>query len=312
MNNKLLVLGTIAYDSIETPNIKTGKILGGCATYIGLAASMLKTNCCIVSIVGEDFEKSHIDLLESKGLDLSGVEIVDNEKTFYWKGKYHENLNKRTTLETQLNVLAKFYPKIPKNFVDSSIIMLGNVDPNIQLAVLDQIEQPKLIVMDTMNFWIESYRDKLNDLIKKVDLISINDEEALQLTSCQLIIEAAYKIQNMGPKYVIIKKGEHGAILISKDRVFSIPSLPIKNISDPTGAGDSFIGGVVGYLSQCQNISFDLIKGGVVVGSSIASYTVQEFGTKALEEITANQLEQRINDFKLLTKFEMIKTNLHE
>ena len=192
-------------------------------------------------IVGEDFEKSHIDLLESKGLDLSGVEIVDNEKTFYWKGKYHENLNKRTTLETQLNVLAKFYPKIPKNFVDSSIIMLGNVDPNIQLAVLDQIEQPKLIVMDTMNFWIESYRDKLNDLIKKVDLISINDEEALQLTSCQSIIEAAYKIQNMGPKYVIIKKGEHGAILISKDRVFSIPSLPIK-ISDPTGAGDSFIG----------------------------------------------------------------------
>ena len=312
MNNKLLVLGTIAYDSIETPNIKTGKILGGCATYIGLAASMLKTNCCIVSIVGEDFEKSHIDLLDSKRLDLSGVEIVDNEKTFYWKGKYHENLNKRTTLETQLNVLAKFYPKIPKNFVDSSIIMLGNVDPNIQLAVLDQIEQPKLIVMDTMNFWIESYRDKLNDLIKKVDLISINDEEALQLTSCQLIIEAAYKIQNMGPKYVIIKKGEHGAILISKDRVFSIPSLPIKKISDPTGAGDSFIGGVVGYLSQCQNISFDLIKGGVVVGSSIASYTVQEFGTKALEEITANQLEQRINDFKLLTKFEIIKTNPHE
>lgn len=312
MNNKLLVLGTIAYDSIETPNIKTGKILGGCATYIGLAASMFKTNCCIVSIVGEDFEKSHIDLLESKGLDLSGVEIVDNEKTFYWKGKYHENLNKRTTLETQLNVLAKFYPKIPKNFVDSSIIMLGNVDPNIQLAVLDQIEQPKLIVMDTMNFWIESYRDKLNDLIKKVDLISINDEEALQLTSCQSIIEAAYKIQNMGPKYVIIKKGEHGAILISKDRVFSIPSLPIKKISDPTGAGDSFIGGVVGYLSQCQNISFDLIKGGVVVGSSIASYTVQEFGTKALEEITANQLEQRINDFKLLTKFEIIKTNPHE
>ena len=173
MNDKLLVLGTIAYDSIETPNIKTGKILGGCATYIGLAASKFKTNCCLVSIVGEDFDKSHINLLESKKLDLSGVEIVANEKTFYWKGKYHENLNKRTTLETQLNVLTKFHPKIPKNFLDSSIVVLGNVDPNIQLAVLDQIVQPKLIVMDTMNFWIESYRDKLNELIKKVDLISL-------------------------------------------------------------------------------------------------------------------------------------------
>ena len=312
MNDKLLVLGTIAYDSIETPNIKTGKILGGCATYIGLAASKFKTNCCLVSIVGEDFDKSHINLLESKKLDLSGVEIVDNEKTFFWKGKYHENLNKRTTLETQLNVLTKFYPKIPKNFLDSSIVVLGNVDPNIQLAVLDQIEQPKLIVMDTMNFWIESYRDKLNELIKKVDLISINDEEALQLTNCQSTVEAAYKIQNMGPKFVIIKKGENGALLISKDNVFSLPSLPLKKFSDPTGAGDSFIGGVVGYLSQFKNISFDQIKGGVVIGSCIASFTVQEFGTKALEEITVSQLEQRIKDFKLLTEFEIMKTIFHE
>ena len=220
MNNKLLVLGTIAYDSIETPNIKTGKILGGCATYIGLAASKFKTNCCLVSIVGEDFDKSHINLLESKRLDLSGVEIVSNEKTFYWKGKYHENLNKRTTLETQLNVLTKFHPKIPKNFLDSSIVVLGNVDPNIQFEVLDQIEEPKLIVMDTMNFWIDSYRDKLDELIKKVDLISINDEEALQLTNCKSTVEAAYKIQNMGPRFVIIKKGENGALLISKDKSF--------------------------------------------------------------------------------------------
>ena len=308
MNDKLLVLGTIAYDSIETPNIKTGKILGGCATYIGLAASKFKTNCCLVSIVGEDFDKSHINLLESKKLDLSGVEIVANEKTFFWKGKYHENLNKRTTLETQLNVLTKFYPKIPKNFLDSSIVVLGNVDPNIQLAVLDQIEQPKLIVMDTMNFWIESYRDKLNELIKKVDLISINDEEALQLTNCQSTVEAAYRIQNMGPKFVIIKKGENGALLISKDNVFSLPSLPLKKFSDPTGAGDSFIGGFAGYLSQCGRITFEEMKTATIMGSALASFTVQKFGTESLENLTPERFAQRIQAFKSLTKFEIKST----
>jgi len=213
MNNKLLVLGTMAYDAIESPFGKTGKILGGCATYIGLAASQFKTNCGLVSVVGDDFEKEHTDLLRSKGVDLSGVQVIAGEKTFFWSGKYHNDLNTRTTLDTQLNVLTKFNPQVPEEFKDASIVLLGNLDPNLQGAVLDQMNGPELVIMDTMNFWIESYREKLDEVIGRIDVLSINDEEARQLTETHSLVEAAQKLQALGPRYVIIKKGEHGALL---------------------------------------------------------------------------------------------------
>ena len=306
MNNKLLVLGTIAYDAIETPFGKTGKILGGCATYIGLSASNFKTECGLVSIIGSDFEKKYLDLLRFKNLDLSGVEQLEGERTFFWSGKYHNDLNTRTTLDTQLNVLTKFNPKVPDIFKDSSVVLLGNLDPNIQLEVLDQMDsKPDLVVLDTMNFWIESYRDRLNELIGRVDVISINDEEARQLTQKYSLVEAAQELQAMGPKYVIIKKGEHGALLFNGDDVFCAPGLPLEEVFDPTGAGDSFIGGFSAYLVQRKSIDFEDMKTAVIVGSALASFTVQEFGTAALEKMTFAQLAQRIKTFKSLTEFEI-------
>jgi sugar/nucleoside kinase (ribokinase family) len=306
MNDKLLVLGTIAYDAIETPFGKTGKILGGCATYIGLSASHFKTQCGLLSIIGSDFESAHLTLLKEKNLDLSGVQQIQGEKTFFWSGKYHNDLNSRTTLETQLNVLTKFHPKVPAEFKNASLLLLGNLDPNIQLEVLNQMDKkPELVVMDTMNFWIEGYREKLDELISKVDVISINDEEARQLTKKYSLVEAAKELQKRGPKYVIIKKGEHGALLFHKDNVFCAPGLPLEEVFDPTGAGDSFIGGFSAYLSQRKQIGFEEMKTAVIVGSALASFTVQEFGTKALEKITLVELTQRIQSFKSLTEFEI-------
>ena len=306
MNNKLLVLGTIAYDAIETPFGKTGKILGGCATYIGLSASNFKTECGLVSIIGSDFEKKHLDLLRGKNLDLSGVEQLEGERTFFWSGKYHNDLNTRTTLDTQLNVLSKFNPKVPDIFKDASVVLLGNLDPNIQLEVLDQMEnKPELVILDTMNFWIESYRDRLNELIGRVDVISINDEEARQITQKYSLVEAAQELQAMGPKYVVIKKGEHGALLFNGDDIFCAPGLPLEEVFDPTGAGDTFVGGFSAYLVQCKSINFEDMKTAVIVGSALASFTVQEFGTAALEKITYAQLAQRIKKFKSLTEFEI-------
>ena len=307
MNNKLLVLGTIAYDAIETPFGKTGKILGGCATYIGLSASNFKTECGLVSIIGSDFEKKYLDLLRVRNLDLSGVEQLEGERTFFWSGKYHNDLNTRTTLDTQLNVLTKFNPKVPDIFKDASVVLLGNLDPNIQLEVLDQMDnKPDLVVLDTMNFWIESYRDRLNELIGRVDVISINDEEARQLTQKYSLVEAAQELQAMGPKYVVIKKGEHGALLFNRNDIFCAPGLPLEEVFDPTGAGDSFIGGFSAYLVQRKSINFNDMKTAVIVGSALASFTVQEFGTAALEKMTYAQLAQRIKVFKSLTEFELI------
>ena len=306
MNNKLLVLGTIAYDAIETPFGKTGKILGGCATYIGLAASHFKTQCGLLSIIGSDFETQHLDLLKSKKLDLEGVEQLEGEKTFFWSGKYHNDLNTRTTIDTQLNVLTKFKPNVPEDFKDASVVLLGNLDPNLQLEVLSQMTQkPDLVVMDTMNFWIESYREKLDELIAKVDVISINDEEARQITQKHSLVEAAKELHAMGPQYVVIKKGEHGALLFNGDDIFCEPGLPLEEVFDPTGAGDSFIGGFTAYLVQRGKITFDGMKTAVIVGSALASFTVQEFGTKALEKMTFVQLAQRIQAFKSLTEFEI-------
>jgi sugar/nucleoside kinase (ribokinase family) len=305
MNNKLLVLGTMAYDAIESPFGKTGKILGGCATYIGLAASQFKIDCGLVSVIGDDFEKAHTDLLTQKGLDLSGVATIAGEKTFFWSGKYHNDLNTRTTLDTQLNVLTKFDPKVPEQFKDASIVLLGNLDPNIQGAVLDQMQAPKLVVMDTMNFWIESYREKLDEVIGRVDVLSINDEEARQLTDTHSLVEAAKQLQALGPRYVIIKKGEHGALLFHENKIFCAPGLPLEEVFDPTGAGDSFIGGFAGYLSQRGKITFDEMKTAVIMGSAMASFTVQKFGTECLETLTREQLHQRILAFKSLSEFEI-------
>jgi sugar/nucleoside kinase (ribokinase family) len=306
MNNKLLVLGTVAYDAIETPFGKTGKILGGCATYIGLAASHFNTECGLISIIGSDFEEEHLNLLKEKNLNLEGVEQLQGEKTFFWSGKYHNDLNTRTTLDTKLNVLTKFQPKVPENFKNSSVVLLGNLDPNIQLEVLNQMDQkPDLIVMDTMNFWIESYREKLDELIARVDVISINDEEARQLTQKHSLVEAAKDLQAMGPKYVVIKKGEHGALLFNGNNIFCAPGLPLEEVFDPTGAGDSFIGGFAAYLVQRKKINFEEMKTAVIVGSALASFTVQEFGTSALEKMTFVQLAQRIQAFKSLTEFDI-------
>jgi sugar/nucleoside kinase (ribokinase family) len=306
MNKKLLVVGTMAYDAIETPFGKTGKILGGCATYIGLAASQFDTQCGLVSVIGDDFEKAHIDLLTDRGLDLSGVVSIPGEKTFFWSGKYHNDLNSRTTLDTQLNVLTKFKPIVPEYFKDSSIVLLGNLDPNLQLEVLNQMEEkPALVVLDTMNFWIESYREKLDEVIAKVDVISINDEEARMITETHSLVEAAQKLHAMGPSYVIIKKGEHGALLFHNNKIFCAPALPLEEVFDPTGAGDSFIGGFVGHLSQCGRISFEEMKTATIMGSAMASFTVQKFGTKPLEELTLPLLRERIIAFKSLTEFEI-------
>ncbi len=305
MNNKILALGTIAYDAIESPFGKTGRILGGCATYIGLAASQFKTKCALVSVIGDDFEKKYSDLLQSRNLDLSGVEKIEGEKTFFWSGKYHNDLNTRTTLDTQLNVLTKFKPRVPESYKDASIVMLGNLDPNIQMEVLDQMQSPKLVVMDTMNFWIDSYREALNSVMAHVNVLSINDEEARQLTKTHSLVEAAQKLREMGPQYIIIKKGEHGALLFNHKKIFCAPALPLEEVFDPTGAGDSFIGGFVGYLSQRGSITFEEMKTATIIGSAMASFTVQEFGTASLESLTSDRLKQRIQAFKSLTEFEI-------
>ena len=245
MKHKLLVVGTMAYDAIETPFGKVDKILGGAATYIGLSASRFSLDCGIVSVVGEDFESQDLQLLKDRGVDLSGVEIVPNGATFFWSGKYHNDLNTRTTIDTQLNVLENFNPKIPEHLKTPDLVMLGNLSPDVQLKALEQLKtRPKLIVLDTMNFWMEHFRPALDEVIAKVDVISINDEEARQLTDQYSLVKAAEQIQKMGPKYVIIKKGEHGALLFHNKEIFCAPALPLEDVFDPTGAGDSFAGGV--------------------------------------------------------------------
>ena len=309
MNNKLLVLGTIAYDGIETPLGRRDKILGGCATYIGLSASLFKNDCGIVSIIGSDFKTEDLKIIKDKGLDCSGVEIVENSKTFYWRGRYENNLNSRTTLETQLNVLEKFKPIVPNNFRDSDILVLGNLDPNIQLDVLNQMNsRPKIIILDTMNYWIERFEKQLEELIKKTDIISINDDEARQITNEYSLVKAAKKISDLGPKYIIIKKGEHGAMLFNEGKIFSIPAILFEEVFDPTGAGDSFIGAVAGYLSQVKEFSFNSLKSAMAFGIVTASFTVQKFGTENLINLTQRELSIRMNELKSISEFE-IKLN---
>nr|WP_294930399.1 PfkB family carbohydrate kinase [uncultured Flavobacterium sp.] len=304
--NKLLIVGTVAFDAIETPFGKTDKILGGAATYIGLSASFFNLQSAIVSVVGDDFPQEHLDLLTSRNIDISGIEIVKGGKTFFWSGLYHNDLNSRDTLVTELNVLADFQPKVPQNYKDADVVMLGNLHPLVQSSVLDQMEKkPKLVVLDTMNFWMDCALPELLDVIKRVDVITINDEEARQLSGEYSLVKAAAKIQDMGPKYVVIKKGEHGALLFHNREVFFAPALPLEDVFDPTGAGDTFAGGFSGFIAQSENISFGNMKNAIIYGSNLASFCVEKFGTERMETLTKTEVAIRLQQFKSLTQFDI-------
>lgn len=304
--NKLLIVGTVAFDAIETPFGKTDKILGGAATYIGLSAANFNLKSGIVSVVGEDFPQEHLDLLISKNIDISGIEIVKGGKTFFWSGKYHNDMNSRDTLATELNVLADFNPIVPQDFKNADVVMLGNLHPIVQSGVLNQMEtKPKLVVLDTMNFWMDCALVELLDVIKRVDVITINDEEARQLSGEYSLVKAAAKIQTIGPKYVVIKKGEHGALIFHNKDVFFAPALPLEEVFDPTGAGDTFAGGFAGYLTQSENVSFDNMKNAIIHGSNLASFCVEKFGTERMQKLTEDEVNARLKQFKSLTQYEI-------
>lgn len=304
--NKLLIVGTVAFDAIETPFGKTDKILGGAATYIGLSASFFNLQSAIVSVVGDDFPQEHLDLLTSKNIDISGIEIVKGGKTFFWSGLYHNDLNSRDTLVTELNVLADFQPKVPQNYKNADVVMLGNLHPLVQSSVLDQMaKKPKLVVLDTMNFWMDCALPELLEVIKRVDVITINDEEARQLSGEYSLVKAAAKIQELGPKYVVIKKGEHGALLFHNREVFFAPALPLEDVFDPTGAGDTFAGGFSGFIAQSENISFGNMKNAIIYGSNLASFCVEKFGTERMETLSKAEVAIRLQQFKSLTQFDI-------
>ena len=304
--SKLVIVGTLAFDAIETPFGKTDKILGGAATFIGLAASHFNVDATAVSIVGDDFPQDYLNLLSDKNIDLSGVEIVKDGKTFFWSGKYHNDMNSRDTLVTELNTLADFNPIVPENYRDAEVVMLGNLHPIVQSGVLDQMTtKPKLVILDTMNFWMDSALDDLHNVIKRVDVITINDEEARQLTGEYSLVVAARKIHEMGPKYVVIKKGEHGALLFHDDNVFYAPALPLEEVFDPTGAGDTFAGGFAGYIAKTGDTSFENMKNAVIYGSTLASFCVEKFGTERMVNLSSEEIHKRLQQFKELTQFEI-------
>ena len=301
-----LIVGTVAFDAIETPYGKTDKIIGGAATYISLAASFFTDKLNLVSVVGGDFPESAIKMLEKHHVDTKGLQIKEDEKTFFWSGKYHNNMNSRDTIETQLNVLETFDPIVPKEFSSSDFLMLGNLVPSVQQKVLDQMSQrPKLIVLDTMNFWMDNCLDDLLEALKNVDVLTINDEEAQQLSGENNLISAAKKIKTMGPKYLVIKKGEHGALLFGENKMFYAPAMPLENVFDPTGAGDSFAGGFIGYLSRSNDLTFENMKTAVIYGSVMASFCVEKFGTEKLTEITNEDVKVRAEEFVGLSSFKL-------
>ncbi|GAA0736687.1 PfkB family carbohydrate kinase [Gaetbulibacter jejuensis] len=304
--SKLVIVGTVAFDAIETPFGKTDKILGGAATFIGLSASQFNVDSAIVSVVGGDFPQEYLDLLSEKNIDISGIEIIKDGKTFFWSGRYHNDMNSRDTLATELNVLADFNPVVPQDYKDAEIVMLGNLHPIVQSSVLDQMtKKPKLAILDTMNFWMDSALEDLHNVIKRVDVITINDEEARQLTGEYSLVVAARKIHEMGPKYVVIKKGEHGALLFHNDSVFYAPALPLEEVFDPTGAGDTFAGGFAGYLAKTGDVSFENMKNAVIYGSTLASFCVEKFGTERMKNLPKKEVHQRLQQFKDLTQFDI-------
>lgn len=303
----LLTVGSVAFDAIETPFGKTDKIIGGAATYISLAASFFEKDQRIVAVVGDDFPQSMLDQLSSRGVDLAGLQIKKGEKSFFWSGKYHNDMNTRDTLITELNVLEHFDPIIPDAYQGTDFLMLGNLSPQVQKLVIERLsERPKLIAMDTMNFWMDIALDALKETLSMIDLLIINDEEARQLSGQSSLVKAARVIRAMGPKYLIIKKGEHGALLFHEDKVFAAPALPLEEVFDPTGAGDTFAGGFMGYMASSGDLSFDNMKRAVIAGSALASFCVEKFGTERLTDITAEDMEGRIQQFISLANFDMI------
>ena len=302
----LIVVGTMAFDAIETPFGKIDRIVGGSATYVAYAASNFIRDVKQVSIIGEDFPKEELRELEERGVQMEGVEKVKGKKSFFWSGKYHLDMNSRDTLVTDLNVLADFNPVIPASYQDAEFLMLGNLDPTIQKKVIQQMKvRPKLIVMDTMNFWMEIAMPQLEEVLKMVDVLMINDSEARQLSAQFSLVKAAKAIMEMGPRYLIIKKGEHGALLFHKDQVFFAPALPLEEVFDPTGAGDTFAGGFIGHIARTKDISFENMKTAIIVGSAMASFCVEKFGPERLKEITRSDIDNRMQQFVELVNFEI-------
>jgi sugar/nucleoside kinase (ribokinase family) len=304
----LLTVGSVAFDAIETPFGKTDKIIGGAGTYIALSAAFYEKNQKIVSVVGDDFPESMLNKLTSVGVNLDGLQIKQGEKTFFWSGRYHNDMNSRDTLVTELNVLEHFDPIIPAAYQGTEYLMLGNLSPQVQRSVIERLEKrPKLIAMDTMNFWMDIAMDELKKTIALVDVLIINDEEARQLSGEYSLAKASKVIRAMGPKYLIIKKGEHGALLFHENKMFYAPALPLEEVFDPTGAGDTFAGGFIGYLASTDDISFDNMKRAIITGSAMASFCVEKFGTERLTEISRIDVKERIAEFVKLTNFDMVK-----
>ena len=303
--SKLVIVGTVAFDAIETPFGKTDKILGGAATYIGLSSAQFDIDPAIVSVVGGDFLQSDIQMLESKGINTQGLEVVKEGKTFFWSGKYHNDMNSRDTLATELNVLETFTPQVPDSYKDAQVVMLGNLHPMVQMSVIEQMHDPKMVVLDTMNFWMDIALDDLKKVISKVDVITINDEEARQLSGAYSLVNDSKIIMEMGPKYVVIKKGEHGALIFYKDEMFFAPAMPLADVFDPTGAGDTFAGGFTGYLAKTGDYSFESMKRAIIYGSCLASFCVEKFGTQRMEHLTKKEIDLRLQKFKSLTQYEL-------
>ena len=302
----LIVVGTMAFDAIETPFAKTDRIVGGSATYVALAASNFIKPIQQISIVGFDFPKEEMDELKQRGVELEGVKVVPDKKSFFWSGRYHLDMNSRDTLVTDLNVLLDFDPVVPESYQSAEFLMLGNLDPKIQMSVIRQMKtRPKLIVMDTMNYWMEATLPELEEVLKMVDVLMLNDSEARQLSAQFSLVKAAKEIMKMGPKYLIIKKGEHGALLFHNDQVFFAPALPLEDVFDPTGAGDTFAGGFIGHIARTKDISFDNMKTAIIVGSAMASFSVEKFGPQRLKEITRADIDARIQQFVDLVNFDI-------
>ena len=300
----LLSIGTVAFDALETPYGKTDKIIGGSCTYIALSAAFFLPKVNVVAVVGDDFPQEYMDTLTSRGINLDGLQIKKGEKSFFWAGKYHNNMNSRDTLVTELNVLADFKPAIPTSYQDCEYLMLGNLTPQVQIEAIQGLnKRPKLVVMDTMNFWMDVAMDDLKRVLTMVDVLCINDEEARQLSEQYSLRTAAKMIMAMGPKTLIIKKGEHGALLFQGDRMFYCPALPLEDVFDPTGAGDTFVGGFIGFLAKTDDISFENMRRAIVHGSAMASFCVEKFGTERLFEITEADLASRVNEFRELASF---------
>lgn len=304
---KLITVGSVAFDAIETPFGKTDKIVGGAGSYIALTASYFAQKTGLVSVIGDDFDQNFLSHISDRGVNLDGLETKEGEKSFFWSGKYHNDMNSRDTLITELNVLGDFQPQVPESYQDADFLMLGNLSPDVQMKVIDQLpKRPKLVVLDTMNFWMDIAWDYLMKILSKVDVLTINDEEARQLSKEYSLVKAAQKIMELGPKYLIIKKGEHGALLFNKEnQVFFAPALPLEEVFDPTGAGDTFAGGFIGYLASTNDISFENMKRAIIVGSAMASFCVEKFGTERLMNLSQEEIQTRIEEFVGLTQFDM-------